>query len=126
MTTATAMAAGSTGRTGTRAEGAWHHWRAAGPTGAHAGRERSRENERPTGRALRATKTEHAGVMTQGTIVPTDHRAGEEDDGHDENNPGDDNYPRCNLVEARRPRQVRRRRRAGWRLDNRLGCLGHA
>jgi hypothetical protein len=107
MTTATAVAAGSpgsTGRTGTRAERSWHHWRAAGPTGGHAGRERSRENERPTGRTLRAARTEHAGVMTEGTIVPTDHRANEEDDGHDENNAGDDDYPRRNLVEARRPR----------------------
>src|SRR5689334_10668493 len=106
-----------------RSEGPWHHRRTAGPTGAHAGRQWSREDEHPTGRRTVGTAgSKHAVVMTEGLIMPGDCGAGEEDDRHDENDARDNHHPRRHLIEPRRLRQVRRHRRGGGRrLDLVLG-----
>jgi hypothetical protein len=121
----TAMTPAMTAWTHTRAEGPWHH-RAAGPTGAHPGWKRpTREDVHPFGTA----RTKHAVVRAERMIMPGDRGASEEDDRHDENRAGDDHHPRRSLVEPRRLRYgrrcVRRRRRAGGRLELGLGCLGH-
>src|ERR1700757_1965141 len=91
----TAVAAWAT-RTHTRAEGSRHH-RAAGPAGAHARRKWSRKNDHSFGTAGAI----HAVVRTERLIVPGNEGPGEEDDRHDENRAGDDDYPGRGLIEAR-------------------------
>lgn len=97
----TAMAAGTAGPTRPHAgaEGSWHHRRTARPAGAGAG-----DDEHPAGGTFRTARTEHAVVMAERLVMPANHCAREEDDRHDENDPGDDHYPRGNLVQPRRPR----------------------
>ena len=122
-----AMAAGTTvpARPHVRPEGPRHHWR-AGPTGAHAGRKWSREDEHSARRTVGTAGSKHAVVMTEGLIMPGDCGASKEDDRHDENDARDNHHPRRHLVEPRRLRQVRRHRRGGGRrLDLVLGYLGH-